>query len=100
MPAQLAPPGCCVARGVEDGGERSRQVIAEASRVETAESGSSGTMSTATRLPLAGLLTAAIAVVIGTTAVPTHVTFGAGSMRCGTVLRPERNSEIAEPPWL
>ncbi len=52
-------------------------------------------MSTATRLTVAGLLTAAIAVVIGTTVVPTHVTFGAGSVRCGTVLRPDRDSEIA-----
>jgi hypothetical protein len=27
--------------------------------------------------------------------VPTHVAFGAGSLRCGTVIRPDRNSEIA-----
>jgi len=53
-------------------------------------------MSTATRLTVAGLLTAATAVVIGTTVVPTHVTFGAGSVRCGTVLRPDRDSEIAQ----
>lgn len=52
-------------------------------------------MSTARRLTLAGLLVAAIAVVVGTTVVPTHVTLGAGSIRCGTVLRPDRDSEIA-----
>jgi len=52
-------------------------------------------MSTGARLTLAGLLVAAMAVVIGTTIVPTHVTFGAGSLRCGTVLRPDRDSEIA-----
>jgi len=38
---------------------------------------------------------ATTAVVIGTTVIPTHVTLGAGSLRCGTVLRPDRNSEVA-----
>ena len=52
-------------------------------------------MSIATRLTLAGLLVAAIAVLIGTTVVPTHVTFAAGAIRCGTVLRPDRDIEIA-----
>jgi len=52
-------------------------------------------MSTAARLTLAGLLVAAIAVVVGTMIVPTHVTLGAGSLRCGTVFRSDRNSEIA-----
>ena len=52
-------------------------------------------MSIAARLTLAGVLLAAIAVLIGTTIVPTHVTFGAGAIRCGTVLRPDRNIEIA-----
>lgn len=47
------------------------------------------------RLTIAGLVVAAIAVVLGTTVVPTHVTFGAGALRCGTVFRPDRNSEIA-----
>jgi len=52
-------------------------------------------MLNAARLSLAGLLVAATAVVVGITVVPTHVTFGAGSLRCGTVVRPDRNSEIA-----
>lgn len=52
-------------------------------------------ISVAARLTLAGLVVAAIAVVIGTTVVPTHVTLGAGSIRCGTVLRPDRDIEIA-----
>ncbi len=52
-------------------------------------------MTIAARLTLAGLLLAAVAVVVGTTVIPTHVTFGAGALRCGTVLRPDRNSEIA-----
>lgn len=52
-------------------------------------------MSTAARLTVAGLLLAVIAVVVGTTVVPTHVTLGAGSLRCGTVLHPDRDSEIA-----
>jgi len=52
-------------------------------------------VTTGARLTLAGLLVAAIAVVVGTTMVPTHVTFGAGSLRCGTVLHPDSSSEIA-----
>lgn len=52
-------------------------------------------MSTASRLTAAGLILGIIAVILGTTVVPTHVTFGAGSLRCGTVLRPERGSELA-----
>lgn len=51
-------------------------------------------MSIAVRLTLAGLLLAAIAVVIGTV-VPTHVTLGGGSIRCGTVRRPDRDIDIA-----
>lgn len=52
-------------------------------------------MTVAARLTLAGLLLASAAVVVGTTVVPTHVTLGAGALRCGTVLRPDRNTEIA-----
>ncbi|MGI8809739.1 MAG: hypothetical protein ACR2KK_18245 [Acidimicrobiales bacterium] len=52
-------------------------------------------MPPAYRLTLAGLALAVIAVVVGTTVVPTHVTFGAGSIRCGTVLHPDRDSEVA-----
>ena len=52
-------------------------------------------MTVAARLTLAALLLAAVAVVVGTAVIPTHVTFGAGALRCGTVLRPDRNSEIA-----
>lgn len=52
-------------------------------------------MPAGSRLTIAGLVVAVIAVILGTTVVPTHVTFGAGSLRCGTVFRPDRNSEIA-----
>ncbi|MFN2506202.1 MAG: hypothetical protein ABR540_18645 [Acidimicrobiales bacterium] len=52
-------------------------------------------MSTGVRLTLAGLSLVVAAIVVGTMIIPTHVTFGAGSLRCGTVLRPERNSEVA-----
>lgn len=46
-------------------------------------------------MTVAGLLLATVAVVVGTTVIPTHVTFGARALRCGTVLRPDRKSEIA-----
>jgi hypothetical protein len=52
-------------------------------------------MSIAARLTVAGLLLAAIVVVFGTTVVPTHVALGAGTLRCGTVLHPDRDSVIA-----
>lgn len=52
-------------------------------------------MPASSRLTIAGLVVAVIAVILGTTVVPTHVTFGAGAHRCGTVFRPDRNSEIA-----
>jgi|GEM_PF-3162755 len=52
-------------------------------------------MSVAARLTLAGLLVAGVAVVVGTTVVPMHVTVGAGPLRCGTVLRPDRSGETA-----
>lgn len=52
-------------------------------------------MSTGARLTLAGLSLVVAALVVGTMIIPTHVTFGAGSLRCGTVLRPERKSEVA-----
>ncbi len=52
-------------------------------------------MRTGARLTLAGLSLVVFVVVIGTTVVPTHVTLGAGSLRCGTVLSPDRNSEVA-----
>jgi hypothetical protein len=42
----------------------------------------------------AGLVIAAVAFAVLTTAVPAHATFGAGTLRCGTVLRPARATEI------
>ena len=47
------------------------------------------------RLTIGALAVAALAVVVGTTVVPTHVSLGAGSLRCGTVWHPDRGSEIA-----
>ena len=41
-------------------------------------------------LALAGLI-----VVLGVALIPTHVSFGAGSVRCGTVWHPDRVSEFA-----
>lgn len=42
-----------------------------------------------------GLAVAGTAMVIGIALVPTHVSFGAGSIRCGTVLHPDRTIEVA-----
>jgi len=52
-------------------------------------------MTTGLRLTLAGLGLVVVTVVVGLTVVPTHVTLGAGSLRCGTVLSPDRTTEIA-----
>ena len=52
-------------------------------------------MHTGTRLTLAGVVVAMGAFVAGTTVIPTHVTLGAGSIRCGTVLHPDRQLEVA-----
>ncbi len=38
----------------------------------------------------------ALALVIATAVMPMHVTFGAGSVRCGTVLEPDTTSEIGD----
>ena len=46
-------------------------------------------------MTVAGLSVAAIAVVVGVAVVPTHVSFANGSIRCGTVLRPDRSSDLA-----
>ena len=45
----------------------------------------------ATRLLLAGLALALVAFLFGVAVVPTHVSFGGGSLRCGTVVRPDRS---------
>jgi hypothetical protein len=52
-------------------------------------------MSPAARLTVVGLGLAALVVVLGVAVIPTHATPGNGSIRCGTVFRPERESEIA-----
>ena len=52
-------------------------------------------MSVGARLTVAGLGLAVLAVAIGVWLVPPHVSLGAGSIRCGTVLRPDRSSEVA-----
>lgn len=56
-------------------------------------------MSVGARLTLAGLLVAAVAVATGLAAVPTRLALGAGSIGCGTVLRPDRSdlSAACEP---
>ena len=46
------------------------------------------------RVALLGLGIAALGFVAAVAIMPTHVSFGAGSLRCGTVLRPDRTSEI------
>ena len=48
-------------------------------------------MSLGPRLLLAGLTLALVAFLFGVAVVPTHVSFGAGSLRCGTVARPDRS---------
>ncbi|MEY2452241.1 MAG: hypothetical protein QOD92_1815 [Acidimicrobiaceae bacterium] len=47
------------------------------------------------RVSILALSVMVLVFVLGTAAIPTHVSFAAGSLRCGTVLRPERASEIA-----
>ena len=37
-----------------------------------------------------------LAVVVAIAVIPMHVTFGAGSLRCGTVLQPDITSEIGD----
>lgn len=48
-------------------------------------------MSLGPRLLLVGLTLALVAFLFGVAIVPTHVSFGAGSLRCGTVVRPDRS---------
>lgn len=48
-------------------------------------------MSLGPRLLLAGLTLALVAFLFGVAVVPTHVSFGAGSLRCGTVVRSDRS---------
>lgn len=52
-------------------------------------------MTTGVRLTLCGLAVAGLAVALGVGVVPVHLSLGAGSIRCGTVLRPDRLSEVA-----
>lgn len=47
------------------------------------------------KLACAGLAVAGTAMVLGITVVPTHLGLGAGSIRCGTVLHPDRSIEVA-----
>lgn len=48
-------------------------------------------MSLGPRLLLAGLALALGAFLLAVAVVPTHVSFGAGSLRCGTVVHPDRS---------
>jgi hypothetical protein len=48
-------------------------------------------MSLGPRLFLAGLTVSLVAFLFGVAVVPTHVSFGGGSLRCGTVVRPDRS---------
>ena len=48
-------------------------------------------MSLASRRLVAGLTLALVAFLFGVAVVPTHVSFGGGSLRCGTVVRPDRS---------
>jgi hypothetical protein len=48
-------------------------------------------MSLGPRLLLVGLALALGAFLLGVAVVPTHVSFGAGSLRCGTVVHPDRS---------
>ena len=47
------------------------------------------------RLTVAGLVVAALAVAAGVTVVPIRLALGAGSVGCGTVLRPDRAGELS-----
>lgn len=53
-------------------------------------------MTRGVRLVLIGFVLAAALFVAGYVFIPTRVTFGAGSLRCGTSLHPEADSEIAD----
>jgi hypothetical protein len=53
-------------------------------------------MTRAARLSVVGYLLAAALFVAGYAILPTRVTFGAGSLRCGTSLHPDVDSEIAD----
>jgi hypothetical protein len=53
-----------------------------------AEREQDGPVSQGVRLSVAGLALALVVFVLGTVVIPTRVSFGAGSMRCGTVLHP------------
>jgi hypothetical protein len=48
-------------------------------------------MSLGPRLLLAGLTLALVAFLFGVAVVPAHVSLGGGSLRCGTVVRPDRS---------
>jgi len=47
------------------------------------------------RLTLAGVVVAAVAVVASIAVVPTRLALGAGSIGCGTVLRPDRTGDLS-----
>ena len=52
-------------------------------------------MSVGLRLTLAGLAVAGLAVAAGLALVPIRLSLGAGSIGCGTVLRPDRAGELS-----
>ena len=52
-------------------------------------------MPSASRRTIAALVLAGLVVLVGVTLIPTHVSLGAGSLRCGTVWHPDRTSEVA-----
>lgn len=64
---------------------------------EVARAGSMGVMSKATaRTSVALLIGTALTVAFALAVVPMHVTPGNGSLRCGTVIAPDRSSEIRD----
>ena len=57
--------------------------------------GHAGPVSVGIRLTVAGLVVAALAVAVGLAVVPIRLALGAGSVGCGTVLRPDRGGELS-----
>ena len=53
-------------------------------------------MTRVARLGIVGYTLAAVIFVAGYGFIPTRVSFGAGSLRCGTALHPDRVSEIRD----
>ena len=53
-------------------------------------------MTRVARLGIVGYMLAATLFVTGFVLIPTRVSFGAGSIRCGTALHPDRVSEFGD----